>query len=77
MRDANYADYRELLENISDKSEYQLNSLDKAARCINLYLNLNKTEFICCRQDNVISLNDKLLKLVDHFLHVGHNILYI
>ena len=46
-----------------------------AARSIGLYMNSDKTKFMCFKQDGAIStLNGKPLKLLDHFTYLGSNI---
>ena len=50
-------------------------SPQQAARCIGLYVNSDKIEFIRFNQNNVISsLNGKLLKFIDLFMYRGSNI---
>ena len=52
-----------------------MHSLEKAAKSIGLYVNSDKTENVCFKQDEIIStLTDKLLKLVDHFTYLCSNI---
>ena len=64
-----------LLTNTPAQTKSLLNSLEQAARGIGLYMNSDKTEFMCFKQDAAIStLNDKPLKSVDHFTYLGSNV---
>ena len=73
--DEDYVDELVLLTNTPVQAECMLHSLKQAARGIGLHVNSNKTEFMCFNQNGVIStLNDKPLKLVDHFTYRGSNI---
>ena len=68
MTDADHADDRGLLANTTAHDESLLHCLKQAAGSIGLYVYANKTEFICFKQDGVISiLSLKLLKLADLF----------
>ena len=68
IMDADYTDDLVLLANTPSQIKYLLHSLEQAARAIGLDMNSNKTEFMCFKPSVVISmLNDKPLKLVDHF----------
>ena len=72
---AHYANDRVLLANTPAKAESILHSLKQATRCIGLILNVDKTEFMCFKQDRAIStLNGKPLKLIDLFTYLGSNI---
>ena len=52
-----------------------LYSLEQPARCIDLYLNSDKTELACFKQDGTISISkSEPLKLVDLFTYLGSNI---
>ena len=49
--------------------------MEQAARSIGLYINLNKTEFMCFNQYGTISpLNSTPLKYVGPFIYLGSNI---
>ena len=49
-----------------------MHSPKQAAREIGLYVNWDKTEFMCFNQDGAIfSLNGKPLKVADHFTYFG------
>ena len=55
--------------------ESLLHSQEQAVRGIGLYVNADKTEFLCVKQDETIStISGKPLKLVDQFTHFGSNI---
>ena len=72
---ADYADDLALLVKSPAQAESLLPSLEQAARGIGLYVNSDKAEFTCFKQDGAIStFNDKPLKLVDHFTYLGSNI---
>ena len=69
ITDAYYADLA-FLTNTPVQAKSQLYSLEQAASGIGLYVNADKTEFICFKQDGVISaLNGMLLKLVNQFTY--------
>ena len=73
--DSDYADVLEPLANTPTQAESLLHSLEQVARGISLFMNSDKTEFICFKQNRAIStLNGKLLKLVDQFTYHGSNI---
>ena len=55
MTDADYADYLELLTNTPAQAESLLHSLEETAGGISLYMNANKTEYICIKQKGAIS----------------------
>ena len=70
-----YAADLALLANTPAQAKSLLHSLEKAARGIGLYVNSDKTEFMCFKQDGDIStLDGKPLKLVDQFTYLGSNI---
>ena len=72
MTNADYMDYLAHFTNTPAQAKSLLHSLVKAGRGIGFYMNSDKTEFMCLKQDGAISaLNGKPLKLVDHF---GSNI---
>ena len=73
--DADYTDDLTRLTNTPAQAESLLHSLEQAAKDIGLYMNSDKTKFMHFNQDNAISsLNDKSLKLVDHFIYLFSNI---
>ena len=74
ITDAGYADDLVLYVNTPAKDESLLQSLEQTAGGIGLYMNSDKTKFVCFNEDGDNSiLNIKLLK-VDHFTYLGSNI---
>ena len=70
-----YANDQALLANTSAQAKSLLHSLKQVTKVIDLYMNTDKTEFMCFRQDDAIStLNNKPLELIDHFTYLGSNI---
>ena len=66
---------RVLIANTPVQGKCLLHSQEQAARGIGLDMNSDKTEFMCFKQDGVISaLRDKPLKLADHFRYLDINI---
>ena len=64
-----------LLANTLSQAESRLYSLDSGVGGIDLYINLNKTEFMCFRQEEAIStLRGRSLKYVDKFMYLSSNI---
>ena len=53
MTDANYADNLVLLTNTSTPAESLLQSMEQAAEGIGLYVNTNKTDFMCFKQEGL------------------------
>ena len=52
-----------------------LHKIEQAAAGIGLYMNSDKTDFICFNKDGANSpLNGKPLKLTDQFLYLSNNI---
>ena len=74
MTDADYADDLALLANKSVQTEYLLDSLKQAARCFVLYVNADKTEFICFKKGVIFTLSGKPLKFIDQFTYLGRSI---
>ena len=71
---SSYLDDLALLTNTPALDKSQRRSLEQATRGICLYVNANKTKFICFKQNGIIStLSGKLLKLVGHFTYFGNN----
>ena len=63
-----------LLANAPPQVESQLYSLEKAAGGIGLYVNADKTEYMCFNQNqtrDISTLASSSLKLVDKFTHIG------
>ena len=54
--DTNYTDYITLLANTSAQAKSLLHSLEQAAEGIGLFMNSDKTEFMCFNQDVAIFL---------------------
>ena len=76
ITDADYVDDLVLLANTSVESESLLHDLEQTERGIGLLVNSDKTEFMYFNQNGAISsFNGKPLKLVDHFMYRGSNIL--
>ena len=55
MTNVDYTDDQVFLTNTPAQAESLLHSLEQAARVIGLYLNANKTEFMCFKQKGVMS----------------------
>ena len=63
-----------LLKNTFVQAESLLHCLEQL-RSIGLYINSDKTKFMCFKQNGAISvLNDKTLKFIDQFIYFGSNI---
>ena len=61
--------------NIPTQAESLLHSMEIAAGGIGLYMNANKIELMCFKQEGAIfTLSAKPLKLVDQFTYLGCNI---
>ena len=76
ITDANYANDIALLANITANTETLLHSLERAAACIGLHVDTDKTECMCFNQRGDIStLNGSSLKLVDKFTYLGNSVL--
>ena len=64
-----------LLTNITTEARLLLHSLVQTVEDVCLYVNANKTDFICFKDEGVISnLNGKPLKLEDQFTYLSSNI---
>ena len=75
MTDTDFTDNLALLTNIPAQAESLLYSLEQAVRSIGLYLNADKTEFMCFSHNGVMStFNSKLLKIIDLFTYHSSNI---
>ena len=67
--DTDYADDIALLINTPTQAISLVHSLEQAAGDIGLYMNANKTEYICFNREGTIStLNGGTLKLVNKFM---------
>ena len=60
-----------ILANSPAHTESRLHSLEQATGDISLYVNANKTESMCFKQENT----PKSLKFVDKYIYLGSNIL--
>ena len=75
ITDADYTDHIAFLANGPAQIESLLQSLEQAAGDIGLYVNANKTEYMCYNRDGTIStLNGDPLKLVDNFAHLDSSV---
>ena len=75
ITDAEYANDVALLANTPTPVETRLHSLEWAAAGIGLYVNADKSEYICFNQRGDIStLNSSSLKLVDKFTYQGSSV---
>ena len=75
ITDADYTDDIAILANTRAQAETLLHSLERAACDIGLYVNADKTEYICFNQRGDIStLNGSSLKLVDKFTYLGSSV---
>ena len=72
--DADYDNHLALLSNTSTQDESLLHRLEQAAEGIGLYVNSAKTEFLFLKNGVTSLLNNKPLKLLDHFTCLGSNI---
>ena len=73
--DADYTDDIALLANTPTQAESLLHSLEQAEGGIDLYVNADKTEYMCFNQKGDIStVNDGSLKLVNKFTYLGSSI---
>ena len=75
MTDIYYADNLVLLANIHAQTESLLHNLEQEEGGIGVYVNANKTEFMCFKLEGTISIfSCKPLKLVDKFTYLSSNI---
>ena len=75
VTDVDYIDDIALLANTPAQAESLLHSLERAADCIGLQVNANKTEYMCFNQGGDIStLKGRALKLVDKFTYLGSSV---
>ena len=73
--EANYADDIAFLVNTPTQAESLLLSLEQAAGGVGLFVNADKTEYICFNQKGHIStLNGDSLKFVDKFTYLGNSV---
>ena len=79
ITDADYADDLAVLADILKDATFLLHSIERTAKEIGLYLNADKTEFICFNQDaseGMRSLNGEKIKQVDDFKYEKLHHLY-
>ena len=75
LTDADYVNDLALLTNTPAQAKWLLHSLEQAASGIDLYVNVNETNYRFFRQKGAISTESgKLLKLENHFMYLGSNI---
>ena len=76
MTDVDYADDKALLANTPPQVESLQHSLEQVAvEGINLYVNVNQTEYICLEKRAITTLSSKHLNLVVlNFAYLGSNI---
>ena len=73
--DADYADDIAIQANTPNQVETLLHSLERAATCVSLHVNAQKTEYMCFNQAGDIStLDGTSLKLVDKFSYLGSSV---
>ena len=72
--DADYADDSAVLAYVLKDATFLLHSIERTAKEIRLYLDADKTEFICFNQDEsegMKSLNGEKIKQVEDFKYLG------
>ena len=75
ITDVDYADDIALLENTPAQAESLLHRSERAAGGISLYINADKTEYMCFNQrSNISTLKGRPLKLVDNFTYRGSGV---
>ena len=75
ITDADYADDIAIPANTANQTETLLHSLERAAAGIGLYVNADKTEYMCYNQTgDIFTLDRTPLKLVDRFTYLGSNV---
>ena len=75
ITDPDYADDIALLANTPTQAETLLHNLERAATNIGLYVNADKTKYMCFNQRGDIStLNGSSLKLVDKITYLGSSV---
>ena len=75
ITDTDYADDIALLVNTPTQANSLLHSLEQTACCIGLYVNDDKTEYMCFNQEDISTLNGGSLKLVNKFAYLGSSVL--
>ena len=77
ITDADYADDTTLPANTPALAESLLHSFEKSAGNIGLYVNADKTEYMCFHQNqkgDISALKGGSLKLVDKFTYLGSSV---
>ena len=75
ITNADFADDKELLANTPNQSDTQLHCLERVPGTIGLHVNADKTKYMCFNQrDDISTLNDSSLKLVDKFTYQGSRV---
>ena len=75
ITDPDYADDITLLANTPAQAESLRHSLERALGGISLYINANKTEYMCFNQrGDITTLNGGPLKQVDKFTYLGSSV---
>ena len=73
--DTDYADDIVLLANTPAQAKSLLHSLERAAGGIDLYVNADKTEYMCFNQGgDIFTLKGGPLKLVDKFTYLRNSV---
>ncbi|CAM1316814.1 Uncharacterised protein r2_g2583 [Pycnogonum litorale] len=74
MTDVDYADDLAVLADVLKDATFLLHSIERTSKEIGLYLNADKTEFLCLNQDaseGMKSLNGDKIKQVEDFRYLG------
>ena len=75
ITEADYAVDIALLANTTAQAETLLDSVERAAAGIGLYVNAHNTEYMCFNQrSNITTLDDNSPKLVDKFNYLGSSV---
>ena len=75
ITEVDYADDIAILANTPDQAETLLHSLERGAAGVGLYVNAQKTEYMCYKQTGDISTREGTpLKLVDKFTYLGSSV---
>ena len=75
ITDADYIDDKAILANTLAQAKTLLHSLERAAACIGLNVNANKTEYMCFNQTgNNSTLGGSSLKIVNKFTYLGSSL---
>ena len=72
MTNSDYQDDQAILANTPAQAKSLLCSLEQAAEDLGLYVNADKTEFMCFTQNgDIFSLSGSSIKLVDQFNNIS------